>query len=76
MPFSKTGGAAHTAEAEVEIAMNLDKYLPHVGNSPYMLRSLAMGLCDFIRWYDNFLIANPDEEMNAINFGANATQKF
>lgn len=72
----QTGGAAHTAEAEVEIAMNLDKYLPHVGNSPYMLRSLAMGLCDFIRWYDNFLIANPDEEMNAINFWCKRDSKF
>jgi hypothetical protein len=56
--------------------MNLDKYLPHVGNSPYMLRSLAMGLCDFIRWYDNFLIANPDEEMNAINFWCKRDSKF
>lgn len=62
----QTGGAVHTAEAETEIAMNLDKYLPHVGSSPYMLRSLAMGLCDFILWYDNFLKRNPDKEMNAL----------
>lgn len=64
----QTGGAAHTAEAEAEIAMNLDKYLPQVGNSPYMLRSLAMGLCDFILWYDNFLKGHLDEEINALAF--------
>lgn len=64
----QTGGAAHTAEAEAEIAMNLDKYLPQVGGSPYMLRSLAMGLCDFILWNDNFLKEHPYEEINAITF--------
>ena len=64
----QTGGAVHTSEAEAEITMNLDKYLPNVGGSLYMLRSLTMGLCDFILWYDKFLKENPDEEMNAIKF--------
>lgn len=72
----QTGGAAHTSEAEEEIAMNLDKYLPHVGGSPYMLRSLAMGLCDFILWYDRFLKDNPDREMNAIKFWKERNAKF
>lgn len=72
----QTGGAAHTSEVEEEIAMNLDKYLPHVGDSPYMLRSLTMGLCDFILWYDNFLKEHPDEEMNAINFWKRRDEKM
>lgn len=70
------GGAVHTSEAEGEIAMNLDKYLPHIGGSPYMLRSLSMGLCDFILWYDNFLKEHPDEEMNAINFWKRRDEKM
>lgn len=72
----QTGGAAHTSTAEEEIAMNLDKYLPHVGYSPYMLRSLAMGFCDFILWYENFLKANPDEELNALHFWKSRNEKY
>lgn len=72
----QAGGAVHTTTADEEIQMNLDKYLPHVNSSPYMLRSLAMGLCDFILWYDNFLKENPDEEMNAVNFWRKRNSKF
>ncbi len=72
----QAGGAVHTSTGEEEIAMNLDNYLPHVGGSPYMLRSLVMGLCDFILWYDNFVKAHPDEEMNALNFWALGNSKF
>ncbi len=72
----QTGGAAHTTTADEEMAMNLEKYLPHVGSSPYMLRSLVMGLCDFILWYDNFIKNNPDEEMNALNFWRKRNSKF
>ena len=60
----QTGGAVHTSTEREEIAMNLDNYLPHVGGSPYMLRALAMGLCDFILWYDNFVKDHPDKKMN------------
>lgn len=72
----QAGGAVHTSTGEEEIVMNLDNYLPHVDGSPYMLRSLAMGLCDFILWYDNFIKENPDEEMNAINFWCKRNSKF
>lgn len=72
----QAGGAVHTSTEEEEIAMNLDNYLPHVGGSPYMLRSLAMGLCDFILWYDRFIKANPDEEMNAVKFWSLKNSKF
>lgn len=72
----QTGGAAHTTTADEEMAMNLEKYLPHVGSSPYMLRSLVMGLCDFILWYDNFIKNHPDEEMNALNFWRKRNSKF
>ena len=56
--------------------MNLDKYLPNVGGSPYMLRSLTMGLCDFILWYDKLLKENPDEEMNAVKFWKEKSSKY
>lgn len=72
----QTGGAVHTSEAEAEITMNLDKYLPNVGGSPYMLRSLTMGLCDFILWYDKLLKENPDEEMNAVKFWKEKSSKY
>ncbi|MBD5310811.1 MAG: hypothetical protein HDS13_01415 [Bacteroides sp.] len=72
----QAGGAVHTSTGKEEIVMNLDNYLPHVDGSPYMLRSLAMGLCDFILWYDNFIKENPDEEMNAINFWCKRNSKF
>lgn len=72
----QTGGAAHTTTADEEMAMNLEKYLPHVGGSPYMLRSLVMGLCDFILWYDNFTKTHPDEEMSALNFWRKRNSKF
>ena len=66
MAIFQTGGAAHTSEIEEQICMNLEKYLPHVGSSSYMLRSLTFGLCDLILWYQNFLNKNPDEEKNAL----------
>lgn len=72
----QAGGAVHTSTGEEEIAMNLDNYLPHVGGLPYMLRSLSMGLCDFILWYDNFVKTHPDEEMNAVNFWTLKNSKF
>ena len=72
----QSGGAVHTSTGDEEIAMNLDNYLPHVSESPYMLRSLAMGLCDFILWYDKFVEENPDEEINALKFWTLSTSKF
>ena len=72
----QSGGAAHTSTAEAEVKMNLDNYLPQVGESPYMLRSLAMGLCDFILWYDNFLKEHPDAEKNAVDFWTLTGDKF
>lgn len=72
----QAGGAVHTTTNEEEFGRNLDKYLVKVTGSPYMLRSLTMGLCDLILWYDNFLRENPDEEMNALNFWMARNSKF
>jgi hypothetical protein len=41
-----------------------------------MLRSLAMGLCDFILWYRRFLNEHPDEEMNAVTFWTLKNEKY
>ena len=51
----QAGAAVHTSTVEGDQVMNLDNYLSKVDGSPYMLRSLTMGLCDFILWYDNLL---------------------
>jgi hypothetical protein len=76
MTIFQAGGAAHTSEVEEQICMNLENYLPHVDQSPYMLRSLAMGLCDFILWYRRFLNEHPDEEMNAVTFWTLKNEKY
>ena len=70
------GGAVHASEADAQIKLNLDTYLPLVDGSPYMLRSLTMGLCDFILWYYNFLQINPDDELNAVKFWTLRNQKI
>ncbi|MDH6343572.1 hypothetical protein M2480_002442 [Parabacteroides sp. PFB2-12] len=72
----QTGGAVHTSTKKGEDSISLEKYLPQVGNSPYMLRSLSLGLCDFILWCDNFLKENPNEETNARNFWTLTREKF
>lgn len=61
----QAGGAVHTSQAEAEINMNLDKYLPSVSHSPYMLRSLALAMCDFSIWYDNYFQSHRDKEKNS-----------
>ena len=60
----QAGGAVHTSQAEAEINMNLDKYLPTVGYSPYMLRSLALSMCDFVLWYDYYLKSHSNKDEN------------
>lgn len=60
----QAGGAVHTSQAEAEINMNLDKYLPTVGYSPYMLRSLALSMCDLALWYDYYFQSHCDKEEN------------
>lgn len=64
----QTGASVHTSKEKEESSMNFKKYMEHVGNSPYMLRSLTLGLCDFILWYSNFVKEHPDAEKNAIDF--------
>lgn len=63
----QVGGAAHTSEMEEQKCMNLEKYLEHVNQSPYMLRSLTFGLCDLIIWYNNFLKENIDKDTKSLN---------
>ncbi|MBD9093244.1 MAG: hypothetical protein EGQ20_12055 [Bacteroides oleiciplenus] len=65
MAVFQTGGAVHTSRAEAEIQMNLEKYLSQVNMSPNMLRSLALAMCDFILWYNQYTIDHPDPKKNA-----------
>ena len=60
----QAGGAVHTSQAEAEINMNLDKYLPTVGYSPYMLRSLALSMCDLVLWDDYYFQSHCNKEEN------------
>ena len=64
----QTGGAVHTSQSQAEISMSLDKYLPCVNMSGYMLNSLALAMCDFILWYNNYLCKHPDPEINALSW--------
>lgn len=64
----QSSAAVHTTPERKEKGMNFEEYMHHVGGSPYMLRSLTMGLCDFILWYHGFLKQHPDEEINAVTF--------
>ena len=62
------GGAVHTSESEAEIQLNLDKYLPHVNQSPCMLRAISLAMADFIVWYRNYAQSHNDAERNALDW--------
>ena len=38
------------------------EFLGYVGNAPYLLRGMAMELCDIILWYAHYLDEHDDEE--------------
>lgn len=39
-------------------AADMRSYRENVGNTPYLLKSFALQLCDFILWYDKYLRTN------------------
>lgn len=43
-------------------------FLNSIGNSPYLLQSMALELCTIILWYANYLEDHDDEELNALNW--------
>ena len=45
-----------------------NKYLQSVNNSTFLLKSIALQLCDAILWYHNYLSNHPDKEHNAKNW--------
>lgn len=44
------------------------EFLEYVGNAPYLLRGMAMELCDIILWYAHYLDEHDDEEINALEW--------
>jgi hypothetical protein len=58
-----TGGASHTTEVEVNDQYNLQAYWNEI-NTPYLLFSLTLMLCDVLVWYKQYADANPDVEKN------------
>lgn len=44
------------------------EFLNSIGDSPYLLQSMALELCTIILWYANYLEDHDDEELNALNW--------
>jgi hypothetical protein len=43
-------------------------FLSMINDAPYLLRGMAMELCDIILWYSAYLEGHGDEEINALNW--------
>lgn len=52
-----TGGASHTTEPDNKSIINLQDYWNRT-NSPYLLYSQTLILCDILLWYKQYSIAN------------------
>lgn len=52
-----TGGASHTTEPDEKSIINLQNYWKST-NSPYLLYSQTLILCDILLWYKQYSIAN------------------
>lgn len=66
-----SGSKEHTTEESKEDSLNVAEYLRYVGETPYLLRSLTMQLCDVIVWYANYLKEFPDSIENSKNWKDN-----
>lgn len=63
-----TGSMMHTDGADEEKSKDIKPYLESVNNSPLLLQSFALQLCDIILWYRNYLAEHPDSEINALSW--------
>ena len=62
------GSKEHTSEVSKEENLNVKEHLVFVGNTPYLLRSATLQLCDVIIWYAHYLKENPDPMENSTNW--------
>jgi len=58
-----TGAASHTSDVDPAKNMDYQSYRQQI-NTPYLLYQLAFTICDLFIWYDNYLIANNDLNLN------------
>jgi hypothetical protein len=49
-------------------SVNLPDYINSVDGSTYLLKSIALQLCDLILWYRNYLRDHKDKEQNALKY--------
>ena len=49
-------------------SVNLPDYINSVEGSTYLLKSIALQLCDLILWYRNYLRDHKDKEQNALKY--------
>lgn len=59
-----TGSEKHTGKRSEKDVYDMKSYLDATKNSPYLLRSIAYQLVDFILWYKDYLNKNPDKQEN------------
>lgn len=62
-----SGSRLHSDGADEDKSKDIWPYMEEVGNSPYLLRSFTLQLCDFLLWYARYL-ANHD---NPVENGQN-----
>ena len=61
------GNLLHTNSPE-KTPPDLKVYMKEVGNSPYLVYSMTMSLCDIILWFRNYVKAHPYPEENSQNW--------
>lgn len=59
-----TNESVHSNNGSSSNNINLHNYLVSVGNSPFLIHSYALMLCDLLLWYHKYLEENPDKEVN------------
>lgn len=63
-----TGSMLHTEGADPTKSKDIQPYLDSVTNSPFLLQSFVLQLCDVLIWYENYLRQHDDDELNALNW--------
>lgn len=58
-----TGGASHTTDQDEKSIINLQDYWKST-NSPYLLYSQTLILCDILLWYKQYSVANSNKVIN------------
>lgn len=63
-----TGSKLHSEGADADKSKDIWTYIDDVGNSPYLLRSFTLQLCDIILWYAKYLKTHDNPLENERNW--------